>query len=439
MWAPETDTEQPTGACVLVASSDPGLTEAARTELARRGFAVVLAADTREAARQLTAARTVDAVVVDMDAFSDVGFLQAVRESPARPEILALADERGLAAELAAQAGADVCHRPPNWSLAEERLRRALFARSLREQLSRVMESERGSLVGSAVGPEHADLVTRHRRAAQTSIPLLIIGAAGTPRRGVARRLHELSGRAHRPFIEVVCDRADETEVHDELFGTAERQGLLEEAAGGSVFIDDLHHLSARSQATLARVLESHAVIRGGREYPVDARLLCATPVDLRERVEAGAFRADLLYRLAGISLRLSSLAERAQEISPLCDGLLASLAGRRPRRLSVAAREALEQYTWPGNELELELVLRRALLTTEATTLEPPHLRLAGGPSVAATEGGGKVLSFEEYEANAMRAALENTGGNVTQAARVLGIGRATFYRKAKKFGIKL
>ena len=281
--------------------------------------------------------------------------------------------------------------------------------------------------------------------------------------------IHRHSSRARGPFVCINCAALSDALLESELFGYEKgaftgavqaKPGLLETAAGGTVFLDEIGEMPAALQTRLLRALESRQIVRVGGLAPraIDVRFVAATNRDLETEVLSKTFRQDLYFRLNGISLTIPPLRERPEEIEPLARRFLAAAAGpakRRPPRLTPDALESLEAYAWPGNIRELRNVVERALLFAEGNEIAAEHLPVekmrlsrlvaASPPSasaavpVALDPSPAKSLSpAEEAEYRKIVAALAEHGYNQTRAAKALGISRGTLIQRMKRYGIK-
>ncbi len=285
----------------------------------------------------------------------------------------------------------------------------------------------------------------RARRVIDADLPVLIVGETGTGKEVFARALHARCARAGKPFVAVNCAALPEGLIEAELFGYEEgaftgarRQGspgLLRQAQGGVLFLDEIGDMPLALQPRLLRVLQERELspLGGGKPVKLDFALICATHCDLDAAVESGRFRADLYYRIADHRVRLAPLRE-AGDRDAIVDALWARMAGRR--MLSPEARATLIAGPWPGNWRQLVACLRTLVaLSDDGARIEPKdlpdHLRPAerGQPAIAI--GGGGVASLEILEEVAMRDALAACDGNVARAARLLGINRSTLYRR--------
>jgi len=318
--------------------------------------------------------------------------------------------------------------------------------RALREQVHRLRAEVRATQTGLVGG----SLTRVHRliaRLGPSDVPVWVRGETGTGKELVARALHDVSPRADAPFVAVNAGAFTDTVLHSELFGHSagaftgavrSHRGLFAQADGGTLFLDEVGDLPSRVQVALLRVLETGRVRPVGAEadHPVDVRLISATHRDLRADVEAGRFRRDLYFRLRGAEIEVPPLRDRGADIDVLVHHFL---GGRR--RLAPAVRERVHRYRWPGNVRELQAEVRRwELLTDDLVTLDDlsAELRAPGGHDTPAPSADRDRRSLgervRELEQEAIREALADTGGNLSQAARQLGIHRNTLKRKLRR-----
>ena len=297
-------------------------------------------------------------------------------------------------------------------------------------------------------------------RAASSDATVLLRGESGTGKELAARWLHERGRRALRPFIAVNCGALPETLIESELFGheagaftgaDARHAGRFERAHLGTLFLDEVGELSLAAQTRLLRVLETQTVERVGGTEPiqVDARIVAATHRDLAAMVQEGAFREDLYYRFAVLLVTLPPLRERREDIPSLAERFLRDGDGERQRPLtgfSGEAMAALEGHRWPGNVRELENAVAHASVVALGPHVErsdlPPHVLRPTEEAPESSAGGARGLrlpaSLRDVERAAVVAALTEAEGNKSQAARTLGINRATLYAKLELHGIE-
>jgi serine/threonine-protein kinase PknK len=274
-------------------------------------------------------------------------------------------------------------------------------------------------------------------KVARSGVPVLIYGESGTGKELVAHAIHEAGPRKHAPFVSENCGAIPEPLLESALFGHvrgaftgADRRklGLFEVADGGTLFLDEIGEMSPAMQTRLLRVLQDGEVrpVGGERARHVDVRVLCATHRDLEARVSTGAFREDLYYRLAVVTLALPPLRERAEDISPLISHFMDKHAHGRKVEIDSAARAALARYGWPGNVRQLENEIRRALVMAEdAIGLDHLSAALVDETRAAAADPLDMRAQVDHLERTLIRKALTAAAGNHTRAARMLGVSR--------------
>ena len=303
---------------------------------------------------------------------------------------------------------------------------------------------------------ELLEFVSRIARSRAASI--LLQGESGTGKELIAKRLHALSPRAGRAFVPINCAALPEHLLESELFGYEKgaftsagqtKEGLLEIADGGTVFLDEIGDLSLLLQAKLLRVVEEHAFRRigGRRNISADLRFVAATNMDLEKAVATQRFRNDLYYRLNGVQIQLPPLRERAEDIQALTIHLLGHfnrVHRRHIRGIHPSAQRLLDTYAWPGNVRELRNVMERAVLVESAPLIMPASVALRHHAAsqrlkVVPIESGFRSARFSLHagERELIAAALGEAHGNQSRAAALLGIGRFSLRYKMKKLGL--
>lgn len=303
--------------------------------------------------------------------------------------------------------------------------------------------------------PAIQEAIRRARMVADQALHVLLLGESGTGKEVLAQAIHAASPRRNGPFIALNCAAIPAELLASELFGyepgafTGARRdghaGKFEQAARGTLFLDEIGDMPLESQAHLLRVLEEHEVVRlgGARPIRVDIRLVAATNVDLDKRVAEGRFRADLYYRLSVWQVHLPPLRERCGDVAVLLSAFLArsrAELGRPPVDVSPAALALLEGYAWPGNVRELRNVITQLALESVGDAILPEHLppRIRGGGTTSAAQPANNARPTAVRPARRLRdqdrdlvvQTLAACGGNVTEAARCLGVHRSTVYR---------
>jgi DNA-binding NtrC family response regulator len=298
-------------------------------------------------------------------------------------------------------------------------------------------------LVGT--NPKMAAQLTIAKQAAQSDVTVLLLGETGTGKEVVARAIHRWSPRRSKPFVAVNCAALPEHLLENELFGhekgsftgaVKREPGKIEIAEGGTVFLDEIGDMPLPLQSHLLRVLQDQTFYRVGGTQPVrtNVRFIAATNKDILRAIQQGAFREDLYYRLAVITIPLPPLRERMDDIPALARHFLdraVRVGIHRSCALSDHAVQVLQQYPWPGNIRELENVLMRAVILCPEDTLEPPYLHLPNSPVSSATEAetGSPPRHYHEsmdaYSRKIIQEALHRNGWNQTRAAEELGLQR--------------
>ncbi|MBL8717617.1 MAG: sigma-54-dependent Fis family transcriptional regulator [Myxococcales bacterium] len=411
------------------------------------------------AALDALASEDFDAVVTDLSMPGMDGLelcRRALALRPDLPVIVLTAHGRVDVAIAAVRAGAyDFVTKPPSLDVLSVVLQRAVERRRLQAELVRLREEGVARLprmVGdSRAMREVADLV---RRVARTDSTVLVTGESGTGKELVARALHETSGRPGR-FVAVNCAAMPEHLLESELFGhvrgaftdaRSAREGLFVEAQRGTLFLDEIGELPLAIQPKLLRVLQERTVrpVGGSGEVPVDVRIVAATNRDLEDEIEAKRFRSDLYFRIQVVELPLPPLRMRGNDVLALATHFLRAHATRADKgvpTLSAEAAARLLAHPWPGNVRELQNVIERAVALCRGAEIGPDDLpeRLRAAPTIGTTESFVPTVSealptLEEVERRYVDHVLATYGGNKAVAARVLGIGRKTLYRKLER-----
>jgi Nif-specific regulatory protein len=294
------------------------------------------------------------------------------------------------------------------------------------------------------------------RRVADTDLAVLLLGENGTGKEVVSRSIHFSSRRRKEPFIAVNCAAITETLLESELFGHEKgaftdahesRAGKFELAAGGTLLLDEIGDMSLAGQAKLLRVLEDKIVVRVGGSRPIhtDVRVLAATNQKLVDLVRAKQFREDLYFRLNVVTLELPPLRARGDDVMLLAEHFLKEFskrAGRRIPKFSAAARKRLESHNWPGNVRELRNLMERLAYLTSGDRIEAEDLAFILSPSSGAPAAIGAGLNLNdathEFQRKHIQQAIDAARGNVSQAAKNLGVHRSNLYRKMRQLGME-
>ncbi len=452
------------GERILVVDDDRLLRWSLARRLAEEGFEVGEAATLGEAEAALEG-ETPDLVLLDHRLPDGSGLEAIPRWRADHPEtaIVMLTGHASVdRAVRAIKAGAfDYLAKPVEIEALLAVVRRALETTRLRRELQRLREEalhRHGpeTLVGSSPAMRHV-LALVEKVAASPGTTVLLLGESGTGKDLLARAIHLASPRAEGPFLALDCTAFPETLLEGELFGHekgaytgahARRRGLLELADGGTVFLDEVGEMGPGAQAKLLRFLEERTVRRlgGTRDIPVDVRVIAATNRDLEADVRAGRFREDLFFRLQVVPIHLPPLRERRGDVTLLATHFLERFSREQRKRLEgfePEALAALERYAWPGNVRELRNLVERLVILCDGPRIRladlPRHVRgegeAGGGDGGIRLPPGGVRLA--DVERSLVEQALVRTGGNVTRAARLLGISRDALRYRLKKLGI--
>jgi DNA-binding NtrC family response regulator len=440
---------------ILVVEDGAAEREALARVLRLEGYEVLTARAPAEALA--LADRPVELVISDlqMGRESGIDLLRAWRQRwPHVPFILLTAYGTVDTAVTAMKLGAtDFLSKPVDPDQLLGLVRRTLFGAADDPEDQQVLRRINAGLTGSKIIGRSRALVetcAETLRAAGTASTVLVLGESGTGKELIAEALHQHSPRRAGPFVVINMAAIPEPLVESELFGhvrgaftgaTADRQGRFAAAHGGTLFIDEIGDFPLHMQAKLLRVLETRrsSPVGGNVAAPVDVRVVAATNRPLAQLVQAGAFRADLYYRLNVIAIHLAPLRQRLQDLAPLTEHFLAEFAsalGRRPPRVDPELLRVLERQPWPGNVRQLRNCLERMCVMARGDLLTPadlpPDLRAA-----AAEDVGADARRLESVKRSAILQALEQFDGNRTRAADFLGISVRTLQRKLRDWGL--
>lgn len=313
----------------------------------------------------------------------------------------------------------------------------------------------RVEMVGNC--PPIAALRSTISKVADTDLAILVLGENGTGKEVVAQSMHYQSRRRNEPFVAVNCAALTETLLESELFGHEKgaftdaretRAGKFEVASGGTLFLDEIGDMSRGGQAKLLRVLEEKTVVRVGGNDPIetDVRVVAATNQDLAQLVREKKFREDLYFRLNVVTLELPPLRERGDDVLLLAEYFLqqhAATQGRRPLTLSAAAKKRLVAHRWPGNVRELRNLMERVAYLATGPRVEPEDLAFTLSPASLRSGGAFEIglplqTATQEFQVDYIQRTIAQVRGNVTEAARLLGVHRSNLYRKMRSLGME-
>ncbi|MBN9005929.1 MAG: sigma-54-dependent Fis family transcriptional regulator [Rhizobiales bacterium] len=481
-------------ATILIADDDAVQRRLVENMVQRCGYEtiVVESGDAAIAALTATEGAAIDALILDlvMPGLDGMGVLAKIREADLNVPVIVQTAHGGIDNVVSAmRAGAqDFVVKPVGIERLQVSLRNALNASALKGELQRIRHSREGRLT-------FADIITRSdtmanvmkaaKKAASSSIPVLIEGESGVGKELFARAIHGTSDRSTKPFVAVNCGAIPDNLVESILFGhekgsftgaTERHTGKFVEASGGTLFLDEVSELPLAAQVKLLRALQEGAVeaVGGRKPVKVDVRIISATNRRLLDRVKEGQFREDLFYRLHVLPLTIPPLRMRRDDIPNLLRHFLARFCAEENRAISAISGEAmagLTQLAWPGNIRQLENAVYRAVVMSEGDQLDLSDFPLIGAQSVDGTESigaplviepvlhptapevvsgneipiaplsavgslamlanDGEVRALEEMEADIIRFAISHYRGQMSEVARRLKIGRSTLYRK--------
>jgi DNA-binding NtrC family response regulator len=452
---------------VLVVDADPAVRSACAEIAASLGYAVESTGDLAQA-RSLLRGHAADIVLINLPRGGDHGLdlITEVKTLHPGTSVIAMTSFGSVnAAVEAMRCGAsDYLTKPFAMDELSGVLDRAAAGlatetgtRRIREQLR--LSQGLGAMIGRS--PEMEKLYRILSKVAQSAHPVLILGESGTGKELVARSIHAHGPNAQKPFLPVDCGSLVPSLMESELFGYVKgaftgamrsKDGLLVAAEAGTVFLDEIGELSLDLQAKLLRALQEREVrpVGANHRVPIRARILAATNRDLPAMVEKGGFRKDLFYRLNVVNLRLPALRDRREDIPLLAAHFLDRISRDRRARFSLSdeALRVMMEYEWPGNVRELEHAVERACTMSSGPILHlgdfPTQLQQQGldsrppaGNGHGPEEAAPGVMTLADIERQAILDAIRRLRGDKLQAAKLLGIGKTTLYRKLKEYGI--
>jgi DNA-binding NtrC family response regulator len=446
---------------ILIVDDERSLCEALEAGLTPHGFQVSWTTTPGDALDRLQAA-DFEVVLTDLNMQGMNGLELCERIVANRPDVpvIVITAFGSLETAVAAiRAGAyDFITKPVRIDALALAVERAVQHRSLREEVRRLRQQVADTqpfeeVVGtSAAMRKVQDLLTR---VTDSDISVLITGESGTGKEVIAKALHRRSRRQAGPFVAINCAAVPESLLESELFGYARgaftdartpRTGLLVQAHGGTLLLDEIGEMPLALQPKLLRALQERSVrpLGGAEEIPFDVRLIATTNCDLEAAVEEARFREDLFFRINVVNITLPPLRARGNDVLLLAQHFVTQFAARTGKQvtgLTSAAAERLLAYNWPGNVREVQNCIERAVAVTqfEHITVDdlPEKIRAYQHPRVlVASDDPSELVPLEEVERRYILRVMESVGGNKTVAAQILGIGRKTLYRKIEQYG---
>ena len=458
----DANTEQNGPLAVLIVDNDRPHADAIAESLERVGYSCTVA-DSGPAAAELIEANLYDLVFTDlvMPEIDDMEILRRTKTALPEAEVIVVTGHGTVSTAVAAmqqgaftylEKGAGVAH----LRTITDRVAEALKLRRANAELHRRLDKKFGfeGVIGSS--PEMNALIEKLKRIAPTDASVLIQGATGTGKELVAQAIHQNSSRKNRPFVALNCAALSENILESELFGhikgaftdaSSDRVGKFEFADGGTLFLDEVGDMPMPTQIKLLRVLESGEITRVGSNEPVqvNVRILSATNRDLEESIAQGSFRSDLYHRLKVVTVAIPLLRERSQDIPLLIDEFIKQFSSRHNKSIdsmATAARRRLMAFDWPGNVRQLRNVVESMVVVDDDGVLGINDLpdefseesdSSSDSHSLALSSMVGRPLV--DVEKQFIADTLNLTGGNREEAAKFLGIGQRTLYRKIKEY----
>jgi DNA-binding NtrC family response regulator len=445
---------------ILLVEDEANMVRTLTKILERKGYVVDAAGTGEEALRRLSAA-SYDLVITDlnMPVMDGMQLLREMKQQQLDPVIIVLTGHGTIQSAVEAmKLGAGdylikPCH-PDELLMVAARL---LEVRQLRREVAQLRrqlrELERfGEIIGKS--PRMQEIYQIIEAVSQNKSNVLLSGENGTGKELVARTIHAKGPLSAKPFLAINCGALSETLLESQLFGHRkgaftgaidDHEGVFQAADGGTLFLDEITEIPLPLQVKFLRAIQEKEVTPLGSTRPVrvDVRIIAATNRDLEDAVRDGNFRTDLFYRLNVVPIHLPPLRERREDIPLLVERFTEDFSrvyGVEPKRVTPAAIERILQYAWPGNIRELQNAIERAFALSsepEITLKDLPPAVLRAEEAAPAPEPLIQPLPLEEIEKRNIVAALQRTGGNKNEAARILGIDRQRLYRKIDKYGL--
>lgn len=479
-----------TGAKVAIIDDDPTLRRMARAWLLADGHEVVEFSDGHSALQNMADGAEIVLLDLNLGAMNGLDLLAHLKDKDPELAVIVVSAQREVDTVVSAlRLGAfDYLAKPLDGVRVRASVTQALARLRAIEQVrvARIQSDDRAEGLVGVIGrsPAMREMSDKIRRILDSDVTVCLFGESGVGKEVVARAIHESGRRRRGPFVAINCAAIPQSLQESELFGhergaftgaNAVHKGRFEQAHNGTLFLDELGEMSAATQAALLRTLQEKTIRRvgGTTDIAVNARIVCATHRDLEAEVEAGRFRNDLYYRLVVYPVEIAPLRQRREDLPALVGHFLQKLrndVGREISRLAPDALEAMARYEWPGNVRELQNVMHRAMLACDSDVIAvehlPPALRKLSLPTLPVmpeptpgavqasppVERGGdgnspanmgsalgrdENLNLQDIEKRAIEKALLISNGSVSRAAKLLGIGRTTLYRRLNELGL--
>ncbi len=450
---------------VLIVDNDESHAQTVAESLDRVGFVCQVALSGTEGAKRIEE-RAYDVILTDlvMNDIDGLEILTRAKEQHPDCEVILITGHGTIPSAVTAmkQGAFNYLLKPLDLAQLRAVTQKAAESARLRQanlELKRRLDERFGfeGVVGDS--SQMRDVIERLKRIAPTNASVLIQGETGTGKELVAQAIHQNSPRKNKPFVALNCAALSENILESELFGhvkgaftdaSADRVGKFEYANGGTMFLDEVGDMPMATQIKLLRVLENSEITRVGSNDPikVNVRILSATNRNLEDAIETGSFRSDLYHRLKVVTIRLPTLRERSGDIPVLIDHFIRQFAkkhGKQIKGMSPTARRRLLAYDWPGNVRQLRNVVESMVVVDYDSLLDMDdlpeelndHTPVATEPSSTSSLATLVGKPLEEIERLFITETLRVSGGNREEAAKMLGIGERTLYRKIKEYGL--
>jgi DNA-binding NtrC family response regulator len=442
---------------LLVVDDDEHIREVCRSVASDTGMKV-LDVSTAEEALELLELSSVDVLLTDLRLPGTNGLELLKKVTVTHPDVAVVMLTQYGTIDSAVQAtrmgAADYVTKPFRVEELRARLEQVAHSVELKRENRMLREQVKarpgfGGLIG--MSPRMERVYKMIEKVGLRDHPVLVLGESGTGKELVARSIHYIGSRKNRPFVPVECSALVPTLVESELFGYTRgaftgalqaKQGLMESANGGTLFLDEIGEMSLEMQAKLLRALQQKEIkpVGSTERRPINVRIVAATNRDLEAGTKNGTFRQDLYFRLNVVQIKLPPLRERKSDIPMLVTAFLEKFSSHvdTPREMTEDAMRRLMAYDWPGNVRELENAIERAVALGSGPYVSvhdlPSNLQY---PTTERAPGKEEMLPLDELERRAILSTLHQTGGDKQAAARALGIGKTTLYRKLKQYQI--
>ncbi|UCG78393.1 MAG: sigma-54-dependent Fis family transcriptional regulator [Nitrospirota bacterium] len=440
---------------ILIVDDEEPFRRLLNKELGRKGFITETAEDGRAALKMLKET-SFDVVLLDimMPGMDGMSMLKKMRSDPASPAIVVITGKATVdtAVEAMKNGAYDYLTKPYKLEELIIIINRAYDQKTLRienQLLQQELQRKEGGFEFIGKSRSHKDLLKFIDKISSTDSTVLVLGESGTGKELVANHIWKKSRRSNRPFIALNCSTFSETLMESEIFGHEKgaftsafkvKRGLVETAHGGTLFLDEIGEMPPGLQAKILRFLDSGEFRRvgGNKNLRADVRIIAASNRDLEKAIEKGDFRQDLYFRLNVLKMNMTPLRDRRDDIEPLATYFLdkfRSLYGKSVGGFDKSSMKMLHNYDWPGNVRELENVIERAVILCESDLITNDDFII---PSSSPGQVNEEIPRLKEIEKEHIKKVLERTGGNRSQASKLLGLDRKTLYLKLKKYGLE-